>query len=387
MSSAKAGDPGCRARRGRLGRLRRRPVSAAAGRLVPDLLPARPGEEDGRGNGGPDLEEHDFAPGVDPAVSPLPERLPQHAVDLLAGVPRREPRREAAAGLLGLDRDPAHDRLRRRRPPAVAQVHRARRREPGRPHRRGGHPGRPVAPGETISIAMDFVSRLPRVAVRTGYKGDFFFVVQWFPKIGVFQETGWNCHQFHASTEFFADFGNYDVSIDVPARFRGKVGATGRRVEERETSGRPGPLPLPAGERPRLRLDRRPRLPRPRRRLPRGGPRRRAALPASPARARRRRPSGTSAPRRPRSRATAACSAPYPYATLTIVDPPWGARGAGGMEYPTLITAGTSLERPAQHPPARGGHGPRDGPPVLLRPASPPTSSRRRGSTKASTPT
>ncbi len=37
----------------------------------------------------------------------------------------------------------------------------------------------------------------------------------------------------------------------------------------------------------------------------------------------------------------------YPYDTLTIVDPPWGARAAGGMEYPTLITAGTSLFAPA----------------------------------------
>jgi len=32
---------------------------------------------------------------------------------------------------------------------------------------------------------------------------------------------------------------------------------------------------------------------------------------------------------------------PYPYPTLTLVDPAWGARGAGGMEYPTLITCGT----------------------------------------------
>ncbi len=32
---------------------------------------------------------------------------------------------------------------------------------------------------------------------------------------------------------------------------------------------------------------------------------------------------------------------------MTIVDPPWGARGAGGMEYPTLITGGTSWSAPA----------------------------------------
>ena len=27
----------------------------------------------------------------------------------------------------------------------------------------------------------------------------------------------------------------------------------------------------------------------------------------------------------------------YPYATTTVVDPPYGGSGAGGMEYPTFI--------------------------------------------------
>jgi hypothetical protein len=56
---------------------------------------------------------------------------------------------------------------------------------------------RAVAPGETISLSIDFRSRLPRVSTRTGWKGDFFLVAQWFPKIGVFEEDGWNCHQLH----------------------------------------------------------------------------------------------------------------------------------------------------------------------------------------------
>src|SRR5262249_30673341 len=33
----------------------------------------------------------------------------------------------------------------------------------------------------------------------------------------------------------------------------------------------------------------------------------------------------------------------YPYDTLTVVDPPYNGDGAGGMEYPTFITAGPSL--------------------------------------------
>ena len=37
---------------------------------------------------------------------------------------------------------------------------------------------------------------------------------------------------------------------------------------------------------------------------------------------------------------------PYPYGHITIVDPAWQS-GAGGMEYPTLFTAGTRWLAPA----------------------------------------
>src|SRR6266508_4161786 len=40
------------------------------------------------------------------------------------------------------------------------------------------------------------------------------------------------------TSDFFSDFGNYAVSIDVPAFYKGKVGATGRQVEERLSSDR-----------------------------------------------------------------------------------------------------------------------------------------------------
>ena len=59
----------------------------------------------------------------------------------------------------------------------------------------------------------------------------------------------------------------------------------------------------------------------------------------------------------------------YPYPTLTVVDPAFGAGGSGGMEYPTFITAGTSvlfnrwpLDRMLA---ARGGDRARVRPPVL----------------------
>ncbi|MBN1479406.1 M1 family peptidase [candidate division KSB1 bacterium] len=84
---------------------------------------------------------------------------------------------------------------------------------------------RPIAPGDSVTLDIEFVSQLPYRAPRTGYVQDYFFVAQWFPKIGVWSNDEWNCHQFHAHTEFFADYGDYDVHLTVPSDY--VVGASG----------------------------------------------------------------------------------------------------------------------------------------------------------------
>jgi hypothetical protein len=84
----------------------------------------------------------------------------------------------------------------------------------------------PVPPGQTVNVQIGWSSRVPRTFARTGVVGDFYFLAQWFPKIGVLESDGWNCHQFHAATEFFSDFGVYDVRLTVPNGWI--VGATGR---------------------------------------------------------------------------------------------------------------------------------------------------------------
>ena len=91
---------------------------------------------------------------------------------------------------------------------------------------------RPVAPGETIDIDLAWQSRIPRTFARTGVLDRYYFIAHWFPKIGVFEDAGWNAHQFHAATEFFSDFGVYDVRLTVPAGW--PVGATGRATGQQE---------------------------------------------------------------------------------------------------------------------------------------------------------
>jgi hypothetical protein len=83
---------------------------------------------------------------------------------------------------------------------------------------------KPAKPGDTVAVSISFVTKLPSEIRRTGYAGNFYFAGQWFPKFGVYEPAGmrqrrvggWNCHQFHAHSEFYSDHSVYNVKITVP---------------------------------------------------------------------------------------------------------------------------------------------------------------------------
>ncbi len=227
----------------------------------------------------------------------------------------------------------------------------------------------PVKPNSTLTLKIEFYSKLPRVFARTGFFGDFYMVGQWFPKIGVYEQAGmryatkgqWNCHQFHATSEFYADYGTYHVDITVPSNY--VVGATGveqsthpnndgttthtfvqedvhdfawtadptyirvekifdagRMVSEAEISG----VARLVGRSPdEVRLQNVKMI-----------------LLIHPEHA-------AQADRHLRAleyglKYFGLWYGKYPYPTITVVDPAYKGGGAAGMEYPTLITAGTS---------------------------------------------
>ena len=221
---------------------------------------------------------------------------------------------------------------------------------------------REIRPGEVIELEVDFETRLPRISARTGHADDFHLVAQWFPKLGVFEgEAGWNCHQFHATSEFYADFGSYEVTMTIPDDW--VLGATGveiartpvangrqsvthraQRVHDFAWCAAPPELMAvvesdfdPGRDVPMAWLKRA-------RSLLGMSP---ADLELPPMKIR------LLVPRYQRSLADRMVRAarlsiawyglhygPYPYPQLTIVSPPRGAEEAGGMEYPTFITTG-----------------------------------------------
>lgn len=87
----------------------------------------------------------------------------------------------------------------------------------------------PVAPGDQVTVDLAFEAQLPYVFARTGWAadGDFVMAGQWFPKFGVWEEGAWDAYPFHANSEFYADFGAYDLTLTVPTDWI--VGAGGVR--------------------------------------------------------------------------------------------------------------------------------------------------------------
>jgi len=85
-----------------------------------------------------------------------------------------------------------------------------------------------LAPGQSVSLRITWETKLPNVIARMGWWGDHYQVMQWFPKPGVYRDGAWNVHPFHAHSEFFADFGTFEVNLTVPDGF--VLEATGLRT-------------------------------------------------------------------------------------------------------------------------------------------------------------
>ncbi|MDB4955217.1 MAG: Peptidase rane alanine aminopeptidase [Myxococcales bacterium] len=204
----------------------------------------------------------------------------------------------------------------------------------------------PVQPGQTIDVSFKFSEQLPEVWARTGYKGEFHMVGQWFPKIGVRVGTPgaerWECQPLHAFTEFFADFGTYDVTLTVPNTLT--VAATGVLVASADLPGGTRTLTYRAEDVHDFAWMADPYMKAPLSgfaKLEDGNVEVRVYYrPEQEAFAKRHRDAAIAAIEK-----FSAAYLPYPWPIMTIIDPPLdAAEGAGAMEYPTLVTtAGDSV--------------------------------------------
>jgi len=76
-----------------------------------------------------------------------------------------------------------------------------------------------LEPGDTLQLDVEWEVTLPQSGTgRMGHSDrEVYFVAYWFPKMAVFGNLrGWNNDRFLGNAEFFDEFGDYDVEIQVP---------------------------------------------------------------------------------------------------------------------------------------------------------------------------
>ncbi len=200
---------------------------------------------------------------------------------------------------------------------------------------------KPIANGAFVQFKIAFHTQFPETQARSGWKRDFLLGGQWFPKVGVFWHNAWNCHQYHSTTEFFADFGVYDVKLTVPQYE--VIGASGVEVGNANNSDSTKTVTYHADDvhdfawtvSPRYKV-------RESTYQSQMGPIKLRFLmqPAHWSQAERHEKVTRDTLDRFEK-----FYGPYPYKTLTVVDPEPGS-AAGGMEYPTFITGDSSWFEP-----------------------------------------
>ncbi len=194
----------------------------------------------------------------------------------------------------------------------------------------------PVQPGEGLRLRITWTGRFPRNFDRTGAIGNYFFVSQWFPKLGVFEAGGWTAHQFFANSEFYSDFGRYDVRMTVPAGWL--VGATGREQSRADAGNGQTTHRYVQDEVHDFAWTASPDFIEKTQRFEHGGlppVEMRLLLQPEHEGLAERHFAGTAAA----LRYYGEWYGPYPYGHITIVDPAFQS-DSGGMEYPTLFTGG-----------------------------------------------
>jgi hypothetical protein len=88
----------------------------------------------------------------------------------------------------------------------------------------------PIAAGATATLELDWdfrVSRTVNRGLRHGAWGDSLVqAAQWFPRVAAYDDLrGWDTEPYLGPSEYYNNFGSFDVRIDVPAGWI--VGATG----------------------------------------------------------------------------------------------------------------------------------------------------------------
>ena len=87
--------------------------------------------------------------------------------------------------------------------------------------------------GQSTTISTSFKVKVPDAKFsRMGREGDAYYMTQWYPKPAVYDNNGWHPMPYLDQGEFYSEFGNFEVELDVAANYI--VAASGVLLDEAE---------------------------------------------------------------------------------------------------------------------------------------------------------
>jgi hypothetical protein len=87
----------------------------------------------------------------------------------------------------------------------------------------------PLAPGQSTELRMEWDARLSTTPRRQGRRDRHYDWAHWYPRIAVYDREGWQHHPLMPQGEFFGEFGDYDVTLDLAEDQ--VIGSTGVPIE------------------------------------------------------------------------------------------------------------------------------------------------------------
>lgn len=94
----------------------------------------------------------------------------------------------------------------------------------------------PLFPEGSIEVEINFITKLHRFFFRSGYSDNSFYLMQWYPKLCVFEQGSWKAHQFHSFTEFYGEFLDFEIEFKLPLEW--DLVSTGKIIEEKIPEGK-----------------------------------------------------------------------------------------------------------------------------------------------------
>ncbi|MBL1215308.1 MAG: hypothetical protein HND52_18220 [Ignavibacteriae bacterium] len=78
-----------------------------------------------------------------------------------------------------------------------------------------------IEPGDSLEIDFNYSFKIPKSIKNVGYAsgGGFYFISEWYPKIGVFAKGEWKIYPYYPYAGVYSGYANYNVNIDVPIDF------------------------------------------------------------------------------------------------------------------------------------------------------------------------